>query len=100
RAQADLITAIGREIAARPNVIGLTIGNETNQFAADRHPDPDRTASADMADWLRRMTGAARAGMPAGAHQHSFDDEVFFHDGSAVTPAMAGTIGDITAVHS
>lgn len=99
-AQADLITAIGHEIAARDNVIGLTIGNETNQFAAGRHPDPHPATPEQMSGWLETVTAAARRGMPAGLHQHSFDDEVFFGDASAVTPSMAGRIGDTTTVHS
>lgn len=100
RAQGDLIAAIGREIACRDNVIGLTIGNETNQFAADRHPDRHPATVGEMSEWLGAVTEAARRGMPGGLHQHSFDDEVFFNDSSSVTPAMAATVGDTTTVHS
>ncbi|GAB3564047.1 glycoside hydrolase 5 family protein [Spelaeicoccus albus] len=99
-AQADLITALGRAAASRPNVIGLTVGNETNQFSAGRHPDPDAVTTGQMSEWLGRMLDASRSGQPAGMHQHSFDDEAFFNDTSAVTPSMAGRIGDTTAVHS
>lgn len=100
QAQTELIAALGIELAGRPNAIGLTVGNETNQFAAARHPDPDPVTHAGMSDWLDRMVDAARESMPGRTHQHSFDDEVFFNAESAATPAMAGRIGDTTAVHS
>ena len=32
---------VGRSVADAPNLVGLTLGNEVNQFSASNHPDPD-----------------------------------------------------------
>ncbi|MBK4346288.1 glycoside hydrolase 5 family protein [Lacisediminihabitans changchengi] len=99
-AEAELITAIAREVSARPNVIGLTVGNETDQFALDRHPEAFVTSADQMGAWLETMLAAAREGWPHGQHQHSFDDDVWFDDRSPVTPLHAAALGDVTTVHS
>lgn len=100
QAEADLIAALAGEVFSRQNVIGLTVGNETDQFALARHPEPHVTSVSQMGDWLERMLDAAREGWPGGMHQHSFDDDVWFDDSSPVTPQHAATLGDVTTVHS
>lgn len=99
-AQAGLITALAAEVSARPNVLGMTVGNETNQFGVERHPEQHVTTPAEMGSWLNSMLAAARDALPAGMHQHSFDDNAWFVDNCPVTPAHATNLGDVTTVHS
>ncbi|GAA4655659.1 glycoside hydrolase 5 family protein [Arthrobacter cryoconiti] len=99
-AQAQLITALAREVTERPNVLGMTLGNETNQFAVERHPDQQLTTPAQMGEWLTTLLAAVQTEWPGGSHQHSFDDNVWFVDNCPLTPAHAATLGDMTTVHS
>jgi hypothetical protein len=99
-AEERLIVALATEVGARQNVIGLTLGNETNQFAVDRHPERQPVTPAEMGEWIGRLIDRARAAWPSGMHQHSFDDNAWFVDSSPVTPRHAVTLGDSTTVHS
>lgn len=99
-AEAQLITALAKEVTSRPNVLGMTLGNETNQFAVERHPDQQLTTPAEMGDWFNTLLAAARKAWPTGMHQHSFDDNAWFVDSCPVTPAHATSLGDATTVHS
>ena len=99
-AQERLVTTLGSALSERPGFLGFTIGNETNQFAKEIHPsqhplDPDAAQR-----WLARLLHAAAASAPGARHAHSFDDDVWFGDASAFTPAHAVDLGDITTVHS
>ena len=88
-AEAALITALATEVTSRPNVLGMTVGNETNQFAVERHPDQQVTSPAEMREWFNTLLAAARKVWPTGMHQHSFDDNAWFVDSCPVTPAHA-----------
>ncbi|WP_104091056.1 glycosyl hydrolase [Arthrobacter sp. GMC3] len=99
-AEAELITALATEVSSRPNVLGMTLGNETNQFAVERHPEQHVTTPAQMGDWISTLLATVRKVWPEGMHQHSFDDNVWFVDSSPVTPTHAATLGDVTTVHS
>jgi endo-1,4-beta-mannosidase len=99
-AEIELLTALAAEVTARPNVLGMTLGNETNQFAVARHPDKQATTPAQMGDWIRTLVSAVNKVWPEGMHQHSFDDNVWFIDSSPVTPRHAASLGDATTVHS
>ncbi|WP_154606336.1 glycoside hydrolase 5 family protein [Arthrobacter sp. AQ5-05] len=99
-AEAQLITALATGVSARPNVLGMTLGNETNQFAVERHPEQHVTTPAQMGEWISTLLASVRNVWPEGMHQHSFDDNVWFVDSSPVTPTHAATLGDVTTVHS
>lgn len=99
-AQERLVQALGRALAGHPGFLGLTVGNETNQFAKHRHPDPQPLDTSTAGAWLTRLLAAAAGAAPGRTHAHSFDDDVWFVDDSAVTPAHAVGIGDVTTVHS
>ncbi|MGG5173505.1 glycoside hydrolase 5 family protein [Pseudarthrobacter sp. J1763] len=100
QAQAALLRAIATEISARPNVLGMTLGNETNQFAVTRHPEQQLTTPNQMGAWIRGQLDEIGGVLPDGMHQHSFDDNVWFVDSCPVTPRHAATLGDATTVHS
>ncbi|WP_166353178.1 glycoside hydrolase 5 family protein [Phytoactinopolyspora limicola] len=99
-AQEQLTAALGEALAGRPGFVGLTVGNETNQFAHPYHPDHHRLTTSDTDVWLKRLLRVAQAAAPGGLHCHSFDDDVWFRDDSAVTPDHAVRHGDVTTVHS
>lgn len=99
-AQALLTERLGAALADLDNFTGLTVGNETNQFAEVGHPDRQDTTPEQMGAWLRAMTQAQRRGAPHAQHQHSFDSRGWFDDASPVLWDHATGIGDATTVHS
>ncbi|MCC3778395.1 glycosyl hydrolase, partial [Streptomyces sp. UNOB3_S3] len=40
-AQAAYLTTLAAALAGRPGFLGMTVGNEINQFSGRPHPDPD-----------------------------------------------------------
>jgi hypothetical protein len=99
-AQERLVTTLGAALAGHPAFLGLTLGNETNQFAKSAHPDPQPLDPSTAGAWLGRLLSAARQAAPGRVHTHSYDDDVWFVDDSAVTPEHAVGLGDLTTVHS
>lgn len=99
-AQAALVGALGTALGDRAGFLGLTLGNETNQFATTGHPDRQDLTPDDAQRWLTRLLAAAGDAAPGRAHTHSSDDDVWFGDASAVTPGHAVRLGDLTTVHS
>ncbi|MDH6142864.1 hypothetical protein P3T35_004892 [Kitasatospora sp. GP30] len=98
--QAAYLWALGAALADRPNFLGLTIGNEFNQFSGEPHPDPDRITPGQAADWLHRLLAACESGAPGRLHLHAAYDAAWYQDDHPFTPAHAATIGAVTAVHS
>ncbi|MFY4722766.1 glycoside hydrolase 5 family protein [Streptomyces sp. LaBMicrA B280] len=98
--QAAYLRALAAALADRPNFLGMTLGNEVNQFSAGPHPDPDR-ATADQIDaWLERMLAACEQGAPGKLHLHAEYDATWYQDDMPFTPAQAARRGALTAVHS
>ncbi|MDH6118509.1 glycosyl hydrolase [Kitasatospora sp. GAS204B] len=98
--QAAYLGTLATALAERDNFIGLTIGNEINQFAGDPHPDPDRITPDQAAAWLRRLLAACEQGAPGRLHLHAEYDAAWYQDDHPFTPAQAARIGAATAVHS
>ncbi|MFC5721511.1 glycosyl hydrolase [Streptomyces gamaensis] len=99
-AQGAYLTALAGALAGRPGFLGMTVGNEVNQFAGDPHPDPDRITVEQAERWLRRMLAACERGAPGALHAHASYDRAF-HDGAhPFTPAHSARLGAVTAVHS
>ncbi|GGX66097.1 glycoside hydrolase 5 family protein [Streptomyces hiroshimensis] len=99
-AQARLLTELATALADRPHFLGMTVGNEVNQFSGPPHPDPDRIRPGEAGSWLRRMLAACEEGAPGKAHLHASYDAAF-HDGThPFTPAHSARLGAMTAVHS
>lgn len=99
-AQARLVDVLGRELAGRPNALGLGLGNEFGQFAAARHPSAYPLDTAGAGAWLDALLGAAGRAWPTGLHQASFDDDVWFADDHPFTPRLAASRGALTVVHA
>ena len=98
--QAVYLRTLARALSDRPNFLGMTLGNEINQFSHAPHPDPDPATEAQIDAWLRRMLEACEQGAPGRMHLHAEYDAAWYQDGHPFTPAQAATLGAATAVHS
>lgn len=94
------LRTLASALADRPNFIGMTIGNEINQFSAGPHPDPDRITEDEAGEWLRRVLAACEEGAPGKLHLHAEYDAAWYQDDQPFTPAQAARFGGATAVHS
>lgn len=99
-AQVELVRALGARLADAPNFLGLTLGNEVNQFSDDPHPRPWRITADEAEAWLVALLGAARQAAPDAAHVHSEYDAVWYLDAHPFTPAHASRLGAMTTIHS
>lgn len=98
--QRNLVAALGQRLRNEPGMLGLSIGNEFIQFAAERHPEQHPTTAEGAHVWLDTLLAAARTSYPEGLHTHSYDDDLFFDPTHPFTPAHAVGLGDVTTVHS
>lgn len=98
--QAAYLRTLAQALADRPNFIGMTLGNEVNQFSASPHPDPDRATSDQIDAWLTRLLAACEEGAPGRLHLHAEYDATWYQDDQPFTPAQAARLGAVTAVHS
>lgn len=95
-----LVRELANAVRDLPNVSGMTLGNEFAQFARVDHPYASATDVAGSDAWLGAMFAELDAVWPAGHHQHSHDDSVWFSEQMPFTPRQAVTLGQITTVHS
>ncbi|WP_254705594.1 glycoside hydrolase 5 family protein [Streptomyces vilmorinianum] len=98
--QAAYLRTLASALADRPAFLGMTLGNEINQFSGDPHPDPDRITPGQAESWLRRMLDACERGAPGRPHLHAAYDAAWYVDDHPFTPAHAARLGAVTAVHS
>ncbi|MBB1258595.1 glycoside hydrolase 5 family protein [Streptomyces alkaliterrae] len=99
-AQAAYLRALAEPLADRPNFLGMTLGNEVNQFSGPPHPDPDPCTPAQAGRWLERLLAACEAAAPGRLHVHGEYDALWFRDDHPFTPAHAARLGGATVVHS
>ncbi|MER5434169.1 glycosyl hydrolase [Streptomyces sp. NPDC002588] len=99
-AQAAYLRTLAAALAGRPNFLGMTLGNEVNQFSAGPHPDPDRASADEIDTWLERMLAACEEGAPGRLHLHAEYDATWYQDDMPFLPAQAARRGAVTAVHS
>ncbi|WP_307840064.1 glycosyl hydrolase [Streptomyces sp. G44] len=98
--QAAYLRTLAAALADRPNFIGMTIGNEINQFSAGPHPDPDRITEEQAESWLRTVLAACEEGAPGRLHLHAEYDAAWYQPDQPFTPGQAARLGAVTAVHS
>jgi endo-1,4-beta-mannosidase len=98
---ADYVKALASAVADRPNLLGVTLGNEVNQFAAAPHPTPYPVTPAGGDDWLRQLVAAARSSVrPEALVTHAMYDAAWYDDTQPFGPQHAVDHGDATIVHS
>jgi hypothetical protein len=98
--EAEYLRTLAAALADRPNFLGMTVGNEVNQFSGDPHPDPDRITSAQAGTWLEAMLAACHEGAPGRLHLHAEYDAAWYLDGHPFTPEHCSQLGGATAIHS
>ncbi|MDX6363854.1 MAG: hypothetical protein QOC85_2864 [Streptomyces sp.] len=98
--EAEYLRTLAAALADRPNFIGMTIGNEVNQFAAGPHPDPDHITPEQAESWLTRLLAACEEGAPGKLHLHASYDAAWYQDDQPFTPEHSAGLGAVTAVHS
>ncbi|MFI5530426.1 glycosyl hydrolase [Kitasatospora sp. NPDC051853] len=99
-AQEEYLRTLAAALAGRPNFLGMTVGNEINQFSSGPHPDPDPITPRQAERWLDRMLAACERGAPGRLHVHAEYDAAYYQDDHPFTPGQAARIGGATAVHS
>lgn len=100
---AAYVRELSRALADRKNLLGVTIGNELNQFAHAPHPAPHNLTSAEASHWLATMVGAAREGLadaPRALITVAQYDAAWYDDAQPFGPSHASTQGDMTVSHS
>lgn len=98
-AQVALVDALDERLADLPTFLGLTLGNELNQFAAATHPSPMPASTSQVTAWLEALLGAPRRD-PRQHRVHAEYDAVWYADGHPFVPAHAARWGDMSVVHS
>nr|WP_243869167.1 glycosyl hydrolase [Streptomyces liangshanensis] len=98
--QAAYLRTLAAALAGLPNFIGMTIGNEINQFSGPPHPDPDPITPEQAGTWLTQLLDACEEGAPGKLHLHAEYDAAWYVDDHPFTPAHAARLGAVTAVHS
>lgn len=98
--QVKLVERLAGALRDAPNFLGLTLGNETNQFSAQTHPSPWPVTSDEAGAWIEALLAAAEQAAPGLPHVHSEYDAVWYMDGHGFTPTHASRLGAMTTIHS
>ena len=98
-AQAALVEAVHGAVADLPNYLGLTLGNEVNQFSSRPHPTPMPATPEEVGAWLDALLGAVPSD-GRGVRLHAAYDAVWYQDGHPFLPTHASRYGEVTAIHS
>ncbi|CAH0214016.1 glycoside hydrolase 5 family protein [Microbacterium foliorum] len=98
--QVSLVRALAGALREAPNFLGLTLGNEVNQFSAHTHPSPWPVTTDEAGAWIETLLAAAEEAAPGAGHVHSEYDAVWYMDGHGFTPAHASRLGEMTTIHS
>lgn len=98
-AQVRLVDALDEALYDLPTFLGLTLGNEVNQFTSVDHPTPMSATPAEVTAWLDALLDAPRRD-PRQLRLHAEYDAVWFAQGHAFRPTHASRQGDLTAIHS
>ncbi|PZE82179.1 glycosyl hydrolase [Curtobacterium sp. MCBD17_032] len=117
---ADYVRALAAAVGDRPNLLGVTVGNEVNQFAHAPHPSPFPTTPEQGHAWTAAMVAAAREGLAGtearpGPHTQPAPavgrrpaplvtlaqyDAAWYDDAQPFGPEHAAEHGDATITHS
>lgn len=98
-AQAALVAAVYDAVRDKPNFLGLTLGNELNQF---QRPNPAAMPAKrdEITHWLTSLLEAPRDRDPGHLVTHSENDHLWYRDEHPFVPVHASRLGDVTTVHS
>lgn len=91
-AEKYLIDALRNYLGAFSNFLGITVGNEINQFSGPPHPDPMPISSTQAQAWLEDVLTRA--------DDHACYDAALYQDDHPFTPAQCARLGSKSIVHS
>jgi hypothetical protein len=115
---AAYVRALAAAVGDRPNLLGITIGNEVNQFAHAPHPSPHGITPEQGHAWAATMVDAARSGLagPGDSGREARGtsapsarqplvtlaqyDAAWYDDAQPFGPEHAADHGDATVTHS
>ncbi|WIB78556.1 cellulase family glycosylhydrolase [Curtobacterium sp. MCPF17_002] len=118
---AAYVRALAAAVADKPNLLGITIGNEVNQFAHAPHPAPHDITAEQGHAWAAAMVSAARDGLDSGLEARPAPapstapgtgsrprplvtvaqyDAAWYDDAQPFGPEHASDHGDATVTHS
>ncbi|WIB61265.1 cellulase family glycosylhydrolase [Curtobacterium sp. MCLR17_007] len=119
---AAYVRALAAAVADRPNLLGITIGNEVNQFAHAPHPSPHAITAEQGHTWAAAMVAAARSGLASAGREAPLGsgaaaasgngsrsgplvtvaqyDAAWYDDAQPFGPEHAADHGDATVTHS
>jgi len=111
---AAYVEALAGAVADKPNLLGITIGNEVNQFAHAPHPVPHDITAEQGHAWAAAMVAAARRGLSGGSGASGLEarrgpaplvtvaqyDAAWYDDAQPFGPEHAADHGDATVTHS
>jgi len=92
---AHYVERVSGEIATRPNVFAITLGNEVNNLWP-----ANPSAPAASREWAAELLEVARAAAPGLFCLHSVYDDAWYAPDHPFLPADAVELGDLTTVHS
>ncbi|MFD4635965.1 glycosyl hydrolase [Lentzea sp. NPDC058436] len=99
QAQAALVAAVYDAVRDKPNFLGLTLGNELNQFQLP-NPAAMPATTEQVSHWLTTLLTAPRDRDPRHVVTHSENDHLWYRDAHPFVPTHASRLGDMTTVHS
>lgn len=98
-AQARLVEAFDEHLHDVPTFLGLTLGNEVNQFTSAVHPTPMPATPHQVTGWLDALHGTGPRD-PRHFRLNAEYDAVWYADGHAFVPAHSSRHGHMSVVHS
>ncbi|MFI1337546.1 glycosyl hydrolase [Streptomyces sp. NPDC020845] len=98
-AQALLVEAFDEQLHDLPNFLGLTLGNEVNQFTSAVHPNRMPATTPQVTSWLDALHGTGPRD-PRHFRLNAEYDAVWYADGHPFVPAHSSRYGQMSVVHS
>jgi len=94
---AAYVEALAAAVGDRQNLLGITIGNEVNQFAHAPHPAPHAITADQGHAWAAAMVAAARSGLASVGQEARRSSDAPVAPGSGSAPAPLVTVAQYDA---
>jgi hypothetical protein len=94
---AAYVEALAAAVGDRPNLLGITIGNEVNQFAHAPHPAPHAITAEQGHAWAAAMVAAARSGLASVGREARLGSDASPASGSGSAPGPLVTVAQYDA---
>ncbi|WP_026185022.1 glycoside hydrolase 5 family protein [Salinispora vitiensis] len=91
----EYVRRLSTEVATRPNVFAITLGNEVNNLWPANPTTPEASHQ-----WAAELLEVVRTAAPDTLRLHSIFDDAWYAPDHPFHPAEAVELGDLTTVHS